>query len=92
MHFLLSIKNKLEGYRAFLRELKEKARKNVFLLYIRFFDKKEDQNIDFHIENNRQQMIDKIDELVLEIKKEFGDDVIELYKQENFNILKDWLY
>ena len=80
MHFLLSIKNKLEGYRAFLRELKEKARKNVFLLYIRFFDKKEDQNIDFHIENNRQKMIDKIDELVLEIKKEFGDDVIELYK------------
>ena len=80
MHFLLSIKNKLEGYRAFLRELKEKARKNVFLLYIRFFDKKEDQNIDFHIENNRQKMIDKIDELVLEIKKEFGEDVIELYK------------
>ena len=80
MQFLLSIKNKLEGYRAFLRELREKARKNVFLLYIRFFEKKEDQNIDFHIENNRQQMIDKIDELVLEIKKEFGDDVIELYK------------
>ena len=25
-------------------------------------------------------MIDKIDELVMEIKKEFGDDVIELYK------------
>ena len=80
MQFLLSIKNKLEGYRDFLRELNEKAKKNVFLLYIRFFDKKEDQNIDFHIENNRQQMIDKIDELVLEIKKEFGDDVIELYK------------
>ena len=80
MQFLLSIQNKLEGYRAFLRELKEKARKNVFLLYIRFFVQKEDQNIDFHIENNRQQMIDKIDELVLEIKKEFGDDVIELYK------------
>ena len=80
MQFLLSIQNKLEGYRAFLGELKEKARKNVFLLYIRFFDKKEDQNIDFHIENNRQQMIDKIDQLVLEIKNEFGDDVIELYK------------
>ena len=80
MQFLLSIKNKLEGYRAFLRELKEKARKNVFLVYIRFFVQKEDQNIDFHIENNRQKMIDQIDELVLEIKKEFGDDVIELYK------------
>ena len=80
MQFLLSIKNKIEGYRTFLRELKEKAKKNVFLLYIRFFDKKEDQNIDFHIENSRQSMIDKIDELVLEIKKEFGDDVIELYK------------
>ena len=80
MQFLLSIKNKLEGYRAFLRELREKAKKNVFLLYIRYFDKKEDQNIDIYIENNRQKMINKIDELVLEIKKEFGDDVIELYK------------
>ena len=80
MQFLLSIQNKLEGYRAFLRELKEKSKKNVFLLYIRFFDKKEDQNIDVHIENNRQKMIDKIDELVSEIKNEFGDDVIELYK------------
>ena len=80
MQFLLSITNKLEGYRAFLRDLKEKAKKNVFLLYIRYFVKKEDQNVDVHIENNRQKMIDKIDELVLEIKKEFGDDVIELYK------------
>ena len=80
MQFLLGIKNKLEGYRAFLRELKEKAKKNVFLLYIRYFVKKEDQNIDAHIENNRQKMINKIDELVLEIKKEFGDDVIEFYK------------
>ena len=80
MQFLISITNKLEGYRAFLRELKEKAKKNVFLLYIRYFVKKEDQNVDVHIENNRQKMINKIDELVSEIKKEFGDDVIELYK------------
>ena len=80
MQFLISITNKLEGYRAFLRDLKEKAKKNVFLLYIRYFVKKEDQNVDVHIENNRQKMIDRIDELVLEIKKEFGDDVIELYK------------
>ena len=34
MHFLLSIKNKLEGYRAFLRELKEKARKNEIFLFL----------------------------------------------------------
>jgi trehalose 6-phosphate synthase/phosphatase len=80
MQFLLSIKNKLDGYAAFLRELREKSKKNVFLLYIRYFDQKEDQNIDYHIEHNRQKMIDKIDELVLDIKKEFGDDVIELYK------------
>ena len=80
MQFLLSIKNKLDGYAAFLRELREKSKKNVFLLYIRYFEQKEDQNIDYHIEHNRQKMIDKIDELVLEIKKEFGDDVIELYK------------
>ena len=80
MQFLISITNKLEGYRAFLRDLKEKAKKNVFLLYIRYFVKKEDQNVDVHIENNRQKMINKIDELVSEIKKEFGDDVIELYK------------
>jgi len=80
MQFLLSIKNKLDGYAAFLRELREKSKKNVFLLYVRYFEEKEDQNIDYHIEHNRQKMIDKIDELVLEIKKEFGDDVIELYK------------
>ena len=80
MQFLLSIKNKLDGYAAFLRELREKSKKNVFLLYVRYFDQKEDQNIDHHIEHNRQKMIDKIDELVMEIKKEFGDDVIELYK------------
>ena len=80
MQFLLSIKNKLDGYAAFLRELREKSKKNVFLLYIRYFDQKEEQNIDYHIEHNRQKMIDKIDELVLDIKKEFGDDVIELYK------------
>ena len=80
MHFLLSIKNKLDGYAAFLRELREKSKKNVFLLYIRYFDPKDDQNIDYHIEHNRQKMIDKIDQLVLDIKKEFGDDVIELYK------------
>ena len=80
MQFLLSIKNKLDGYAAFLRDLKEKSKKNVFLLYIRYFEQKEDQNIDYHIEHNRQKMIDKIDELVLKIKKEFGDDVIELYK------------
>lgn len=69
MQFLLSIKNKLDGYAAFLRELKEKSKKNVFLLYIRYFEEKEDQNIDYHIEHNRQKMIDKIDESVLEIKK-----------------------
>ena len=80
MQFLLSIKNKLDGYAAFLRELHEKAKKNVFLLYIRYFEEKEDQNIDANIEQSRKNMIDKIDELVKEIKKEFGDDVIELYK------------
>ena len=80
MQFLLSIKNKLNGYAAFLRELWEKSKKNVFLLYIRYFDQTEEQNIDHHIEHNRQKMIDEIDELVLNIKKEFGDDVIELYK------------
>ena len=79
MQFLLSIKNKLDGYAAFLRDLHEKAKKNVFLLYIRYFEEKEDQNIDENIEHSRKAMIDKIEELVKEIKKEFGDDVIELY-------------
>ena len=73
---------KQEEFKKYYTEIKQRYgnKKNVFLLYIRYFVKKEDQNIDAHIENNRQKMINKIDELVLEIKKEFGDDVIEFYK------------
>ena len=80
MKFLLSIKNKLEGYRKFLRGLGEKANKNVFLLYIRYSNDEIDEKGNLVLDKNQKIMIEKIDNLTNEIKKEFGDDVIELYK------------
>ena len=80
MKFLVSIKNKLEGYRKFLRELGEKANKNVFLLYIRYSNDEVDKKGNLILDKNKNLMIRKIDSLTNEIKKEFGDDVIELYK------------
>ena len=80
MKFLVSIKNKLEGYRKFLRELGEKANKIVFLLYIRYSDDEIDEKGNLLLEKNQNLMIQKIDDLTNKIKKEFGDDVIELYK------------
>lgn len=80
MKFLLSIKNKLEGYRKFLRDLGEKANKNVFLLYIRYSNDEIDEKGNLILDKNQKIKIEKIDNLIKEIKNEFGDDVIELYK------------
>ena len=80
MKFLVSIKNKLEGYRKFLRELGEKANKNVFLLYIRYSDDDFDEKGNLNLKKNQNIMIQKIDDLTNKIKEEFGNDVIELYK------------
>ena len=80
MKFLVSIKIKLEGYRKYLRELGEKANKNVFLLYIRYSNDEIDEKGNIFLEISQNKMIEKIDNLTNEIKNEFGDDVIELYK------------
>ena len=80
MKFLVSIKIKLEGYRKCLRELGEKANKNVFLLYIRYSNDEIDEKGNIFLEISQNKMIEKIDNLTNEIKNEFGDDVIELYK------------
>ena len=79
MKFLLSIKNKLEGYRKFLRCLGN-AKKNVFLLYIRYSNDEIDEKGNLVLDEQQKIMIEKIDTLTNEIKKEFGDEVIELYK------------
>lgn len=78
--FLLSIKNKIEGYRKFLRELREKSNKNVFLLYIRYSNDEIDEKGNLILDKNQKMMLDKIVNLTNEIKNEFGNDVIELYK------------
>ena len=80
MKFLVSIKNKLEGYRKFLKDLRTKASKNVFLLYIRYSCDEIDEEGNLILDKNKKVMIEKIDTLTNEIKKEFGNDVIELYK------------
>ena len=80
MNFLASIKNKLEGYRKFLHELGEKSNKNVFLLYIRYSNNEVDKKGNLILDKTQNLMIKKIDNLTKEIQKEFGDEVIELYK------------
>ena len=80
MKFLVSIKNKLEGYRKFLKDLRTKASKNVFLLYIRYSCDETDDEGNLILDKNKKKMIEKIDSLTNEIKTEFGNDVIELYK------------
>ena len=80
MKFLISIKNNLEGFRKYLRKLGAKANKNVFLLYIRYSNDEIDEKGKIFLENSQNIMIEKIDNLTNEIKKEFGNDVIELYK------------
>ena len=80
MKFLLSIKNKLEGYRKFLKSIGGNANKNVFLLYIRYSNDEIDENGNLVLDEQQKMMIEKIDNLTNEIKREFGDDVIELYK------------
>ena len=71
-NFLLNIKNKLEAYKKFLRI--GDYSKNLFLLYILCSNEEEILE-----DINNKAIIDKIKNLVKEIKSEFGDDVIDLY-------------
>ena len=72
LNFLSCVKNKLQGYKKFLENVD--TSKNLFLIYIHctyeeYFFKNEEN----------KKMIEIIQNLVNEIKLNFGQDVIELY-------------
>ena len=71
--YLLCIKNKLEGYKKFLEKGdNNNISKNLFLLYIN--STKEDL-----YKNSKNKLImEKIENLIKKIKKDFGDDIIEI--------------
>ena len=82
LKFLASIKNKLEGYRIFLREMGEDAEKNVYLQYIRFSAEVIDKDGNVILDKSQKEMLEKINQLTKEIKKEFGENSIEVIQRK----------
>jgi len=86
--FLLSIKNKLEGYKKFLEmggrvggvNCDPPKNANIFLIYIRYSKDELDVNGNIIFDENQKKMMANIEKLVNEIKSKFGEDTIELYK------------
>ena len=74
INYLSGIRNKLEGYRRFLRDLGEKFNQNILVQYI--YDK--DDNIDFINDSRYKEIKDEIIQISDSIKKEFGEGIIEI--------------
>ena len=82
MKFLASIKNKLEGYRKFLYDMGENAKKNVYLQYIRYSTDDSDKDGNLKLDESQKEMLEKINKLTKEIKETFGEDTIELVQRK----------
>ena len=74
INYLSGIRNKLEGYRRFLRDLGDKFNQNILVQYI--YDK--DDNIDFINDSRYKELKDEIIQISESIKNEFGEDIIEI--------------
>jgi trehalose-6-phosphate synthase len=78
--FLAGVRHKIEGYKRYLREIGDGYKQNVLLQYI---DTTED-NIDWSEEEieDIQKMKENIHDLAQSIKKEFGDDIIQIIEKK----------
>jgi len=78
--FLAGIRHKIEGYKRFLREIGDNYHQSILLQYI---DTTED-NVDWTSEEMEgiRNMRNNIHDLVQSIKKEFGDDVIQIIEKK----------
>lgn len=74
INYLSGIRNKLEGYRRYLRNLGDKYKDNILLQYIY----EEDDNIDFINDSRYKDIKSEIIQISNSIKKEFGDGIIEI--------------
>ena len=82
LKFLASIKNKLEGYRKFLRELGDDAKKNIYIQYIRYSTEVIDKEGNVKLDDSQKEILEKINNLTKEIKEEFGEDSIEVIQRK----------
>lgn len=74
INYLSGIRNKLEGYRRYLRNLGDKYKDNILLQYIY----EEDDNIDFINDSRYKDIKSEIIQISNSIKKEFGEGIIEI--------------
>lgn len=74
INYLSGIRNKLEGYRRYLRDLGDKYKENILVQYIY----EEDDNIDFINDSRYKEIKEAVFQLRDSIKKEFGEGIIEL--------------
>jgi trehalose 6-phosphate synthase/phosphatase len=74
INFLSGIRNKLEGYRRYLRDLGDKYKDNILVQYIY----EEDDNIDFINDSRYKDIKAEIIQTSDSIKKEFGEGIIEI--------------
>ena len=74
INYLSGIRNKLEGYRRFLRDLGDKYTQNILVQYIY----EEDDNIDFISDSRYKDIKQEIFQICISIKKEFGEGIIEI--------------
>ena len=77
INFLSGIRNKLEGYRRFLRDLGDKYSQNILVQYI----SEEDDNINFINDTRFKDLKTEIIQIYDSIKKEFGEGIIEIVEK-----------
>ncbi len=82
LKFLSGIKNKLKGYKKFLENIRGNTKQNVYLQYIRCSSDDLDQNGELLLDSAQKEMLAQIDQLASDIKKEFGDETIEVIKKK----------
>jgi trehalose-6-phosphate synthase len=75
LNFLPGIKNKLEAYKRFLREIGHNYKQNFLLQYIENTEDDTSMNEDYYYNK------DAIMDLAFSIKKEFGEDVIQIVEK-----------
>ena len=82
LKFLSAIKNKVKGYKKFLENIRGNAKQNVYLQYIRCSSDDFDQDGNIILDSTQKEMLDQIEQLASEIKKEYGEDTIEIIKKK----------
>ena len=80
--FLSRIRNKLKAYRKFLSEIHADDKQTIYLQYIRCSSDDLDENGNLILDKFQEEMLEQLDNLAQVIKKEYGDDKIEVIKKK----------